>query len=30
MYTVRAAVTTWIVDSWPDALVGYRALGDRE
>lgn len=27
MSTVRAAVTTWILDSWPGAPVGYRALG---
>uniref|UniRef100_A0A8C0TEX4 Large ribosomal subunit protein eL34 n=1 Tax=Canis lupus familiaris TaxID=9615 RepID=A0A8C0TEX4_CANLF len=26
---VRAAVTTWITDSWPGALVDYHALGDR-
>lgn len=25
---VRAAVTTWLVDWWPGALVGSRALGD--
>lgn len=27
MRIVRAAVTTWIIDSWPGAPVGYCALG---